>query len=225
MLHRAVAATVAAARRASAARRAMLPSQRATVVGGGAAAALVWSTWQPASTRADTSGEHQDRRATVDSAAQATVIGQHRAQITTLDKGKLVVEDATWAERLRFRVDDYLSSSVYPRLSILGTSTGVLLGVATVSFWRFSGVEMAFREAVWTAWTTIADPGTHTLTPSGQGRMRSVGVVFTLGGLFFFALLIGLVNDGIESCRPCELSKAQCPVSMPVLRLLLVAVH
>ena len=35
---------------------------------------------------------------------------------------------------------------------------------------------------------------------SGAGRMRSVGVVFTLGGLFFFALLISLVNDGISSC-------------------------
>jgi hypothetical protein len=58
---------------------------------------------------------------------------------------------------------------------------------------------MSRKEALWTAWTTIADPGTHTLLPAGQGRMRGLGVTFTLGGLFFFALLIGLVNDSISS--------------------------
>eukprot|EP01043_Picozoa_sp_COSAG02_P022406 COSAG02_NODE_1164_length_14157_cov_2.925096_6_plen_761_part_00 len=129
---------------------------------------------------------------------QATVIDEHRPGVT-VDKGRLTFTESTWSERLRFMVDDFLSSTTYPRLAILGTSTGVLLGLATLSFWRLSGVKMAPREAVWVAWTTIADPGTHTLTPTGQGRMRSVGVVFTLGGLFFFALLIGLVNDGISS--------------------------
>ena len=44
------------------------------------------------------------------------------------------------------------------------------------------------------AWTIIADPGTHTLLPRAQKSARAVGVVFTLGGMAFFALLIGLVR-------------------------------
>lgn len=159
---------------------------------------MLCSAWSAAAS-AQAEGGHGDRRASLDRASQTTVMDQHRTGIT-VDRGRLTFTESKWSERLRFQVDDFLSSSTYPRLSILGTSTGVLLAMATLSFWRLSGVQMEPREAAWRAWTTIADPGTHTLTPGGQGRMRSVGVIFTLGGLFFFALLIGLVNDGITTC-------------------------
>ena len=161
-----------------------------------------WSAAPPAAASAQADDGHEDRRASLDRLSQTTVMDQHRTGIT-VDRGRLTFMESTWPERVRFKVDDFLSSSTYPRLSILGTSTGVLLAMATLSFWRLSGVQMEPREAAWRAWTTIADPGTHTLTPSGQGRMRSVGVIFTLGGLFFFALLIGLVNDGITTCASC----------------------
>jgi hypothetical protein len=115
------------------------------------------------------------------------------------DKGKHVFQPPTLRERLLFAVDDFLSTTHFPRLAILGGSTGLLLAVASGAYYYTGGVPMSRKEALWTAWTTIADPGTHTLLPAGQGRMRGLGVTFTLGGLFFFALLIGLVNDSISS--------------------------
>jgi hypothetical protein len=136
--------------------------------------------------------------------AMPTVTQQHKhaCHYQSLDTGKAVFKEATLQERLHFALEDFISTSSYPRMIILGASTGVLFGMSTLSFWRFGGVDMAPREAMWHAWTTIADPGTHTLTPAGKGKMRTVGVVYTLGGLCIFALLIGLVNDGISAYPP-----------------------
>ena len=123
---------------------------------GAAAAALAWSAGAA-------QAESGDRR------AARTVIERHRSELSA-DKGKLSFQEPTWLEKLHFAVDDLLSSSSHPRLMILGSSTAALLGVATASFWRLSGVKMPAQDALWVAWTTIADPGTHTLTPPGKGE-------------------------------------------------------
>ena len=140
----------------------LLPRRAAAAaawVGGAsaAAAALGWSAGAAAQ------AESGDRR------AARTVIERHRSELSA-DKGKLSFQEPTWLERLHFAVDDLLSSSSHPRLMILGSSTAALLGVATASFWRLSGVKMPAQDALWVAWTTIADPGTHTLTPPGKGE-------------------------------------------------------
>ena len=53
------------------------------------------------------------------------------------------------------------------------------------------------RQAIWRAWTVVVDPGTHTIMK--RSPQRAASVVFTIGGLLFFALLVGLVNEEISS--------------------------
>jgi hypothetical protein len=114
------------------------------------------------------------------------------------DHGKARYAEPTLLEQLYFAVDDFLATSSSPRLAVLTASTGLLLALGSASFaWVNRHVPGHRAESVWLAWTIIADPGTHTLLPRAQKSARAVGVVFTLGGMAFFALLIGLVNDKI----------------------------
>ena len=52
-------------------------------------------------------------------------------------------------------------------------------------------------ECLWTAWTYIADPGTH--ADSSTGLLRLVSLGLTLGGMVIFALVIGIVSDDVGS--------------------------
>eukprot|EP00928_Gymnodinium_smaydae_P041379 TRINITY_DN28013_c0_g1_i1.p1 TRINITY_DN28013_c0_g1~~TRINITY_DN28013_c0_g1_i1.p1 ORF type:complete len:795 (-),score=115.48 TRINITY_DN28013_c0_g1_i1:250-2634(-) len=115
------------------------------------------------------------------------------------DLGKVAFEEPTPFEKLHFLVDDYLNTSGHPRVAILSGTTGLLLTLGAVTFYHGSGVKLSAREALWIAWTTLVDPGTHTVIPSSQWRMRLISIIFTLGGLMFFALLIGLMTDGVSA--------------------------
>lgn len=64
-------------------------------------------------------------------------------------------------------------------------------------------------DALWISWTYVADPGSHVGEASLSGRLA--GAAITLTGFFTFALLVGLVADGITS-RVDELRRGRSRV-------------
>lgn len=64
-------------------------------------------------------------------------------------------------------------------------------------------------DALWSSWTFVADPGTHVTV---EGLIpRLVSVIITLGGFFSFALLVGLIAEGIGE-RVDQLKRGRSPV-------------
>ncbi|EFJ16674.1 hypothetical protein SELMODRAFT_155112 [Selaginella moellendorffii] len=64
-------------------------------------------------------------------------------------------------------------------------------------------------ESLWTAWTFIADSGAH--ASEDTFRKRLVAVPISIGGMFFFALLVGLMTDAVAS-KVDQLSKGESRV-------------
>jgi len=54
-----------------------------------------------------------------------------------------------------------------------------------------------FLEGIWAAWTMMADPGTH--SDVTLPKQRVVGSLIAVGGIVFFAALIGVVVDAIRN--------------------------
>merc|ERR1712195_244577 len=73
--------------------------------------------------------------------------------------------------------------------------TIVLTAVGSV-FYFFVAVPESYGEAVWAAWTFVADPGTHAEEKDWDSRL--VAFLISLGGMLVFALMIGLVTDTIS---------------------------
>lgn len=112
---------------------------------------------------------------------------------------------ATLLERLSYRVDILMTAQPLSKLLALLLLTVFIIVLGAVLY----GVFVDPSDALWVAWTYVADPGSHV---GEQGLLgRGVSVVVTLGGLFSFALLVGLVADGIGS-RVDELRKGRSRV-------------
>ncbi|KAG0559672.1 hypothetical protein KC19_10G122100 [Ceratodon purpureus] len=71
------------------------------------------------------------------------------------------------------------------------------------------GEDISITESFWSAWTFISDPGTH--ADVGKFRQRLVAVPLTMGGMLFFALLVGLMSDAV-SARVDRLQRGASPV-------------
>lgn len=56
--------------------------------------------------------------------------------------------------------------------------------------------DRSISNAVWIAWTYVADPGTHADCPE-VFLIRLISFTVTLGGMLIFALMIGIISDYI----------------------------
>jgi len=106
-----------------------------------------------------------------------------------------VDEIPPFGEWLTYRLDRWFSSTSAPKPRLLGILTLLILAVGTVVFF-FIETETSFGEALWSVWTFVADAGSHAETKGLVVRLTSL--LITLGGMFIFALMVGLVTDGIS---------------------------
>lgn len=110
-------------------------------------------------------------------------------------------------EYIFFRVDCLYSRDHSFKAYLLFTSTIVLITVGGILFYLTS--DSSLGESMWSAWTFVADPGTH--TDSADFAQRIVGVLVTIGGMVIFALVIGIVSEDVSTLMD-GLRKGTCAV-------------
>lgn len=75
------------------------------------------------------------------------------------------------------------------------TVTMFLILVGGLLWWVSTGDSLS--ESFWSAWTFVADPGTHA---DNTGLLpRLVSFIMTLGGMVIFAMVIGMITEDIGS--------------------------
>ncbi|CAK9031960.1 Ion channel CASTOR, partial [Durusdinium trenchii] len=96
-----------------------------------------------------------------------------------------------------YRMDYLLSNwaSAKPVALLLATYLLIMSG-AMLYFSLCDDEEITFGEAVWVSWTFVADPGTHAEERSSLAR--AVALLLTIGGMLIFALMIGIIADGVS---------------------------
>jgi ion channel POLLUX/CASTOR len=108
-------------------------------------------------------------------------------------------------DRLRYRLDVLMTARPLAKLWALFIVTMGMVAVGA-AVWSLT---VHPSDALWSSWTFIADPGTHVTV---EGLIpRLVSVVITLGGFFSFALLVGLIAEGIGE-RVDQLKRGRSPV-------------
>ena len=102
--------------------------------------------------------------------------------------------DAGLTERLGYHLDNLLTWHPVAKLGALALLSALVMVGGGAFIWLLVP-DLPGEESVWNSYTYLVDPGTH-VAVEGWGH-RIVGVLVTLAGLLFFALLIGLVSDGL----------------------------
>lgn len=108
---------------------------------------------------------------------------------------------------LLFRVDCLYSRDHSFKAYLLFTSTVILITVGGI-LWYLT-TDSSLSESMWSAWTFVADPGTH--ADSADFSQRIVGVFVTIGGMVIFALVIGIISEDVSSLMD-GLRKGSCAV-------------
>ncbi len=102
--------------------------------------------------------------------------------------------DARPYERLGYHLDNLLTWHPVAKLGALALVSSLVMLVGGAAIWCLVP-DLPGEESFWHSYTYLVDPGTH-VAVQGWGH-RTVGVLVTLSGLLFFALLVGLVSDGL----------------------------
>lgn len=101
------------------------------------------------------------------------------------------------AEMFEYRIDDYyFSTSKWAKVALLLSFTFILIAVGAGSLVVFME-DNSISEAVWIAWTFVADPGTHADCEK-TFLIRMISFSVTVGGMLIFALMVGIVSDYIS---------------------------
>lgn len=108
-------------------------------------------------------------------------------------------------DRLRYRLDVLMTARPLAKLWVLCTVTMGMVAVGG-AIWA---IIVHPSDALWSSWTFIADPGSHVTVEGLIPRLVSVAI--TLGGFFSFALLVGLIAEGIGE-RVDQLKRGRSPV-------------
>ena len=101
--------------------------------------------------------------------------------------------DFSMNEYIGYRIDNLFSSSKKYKIYFLVGATVALICTGGVVWLLVSG--QSFSESLWTAWTFVADPGTH--AERSGWLLRAVSFVLTVGGMVIFAMVIGIISEEI----------------------------
>ena len=107
--------------------------------------------------------------------------------------------EPSFREKLRYWVDNWLSRGALSTICLLFAFTGlivVLLGLVSWILERSLGLSLA--QALWNSLVHTFDPGVLA-GDTGTVPFLFLMLLATLCGMFFTALLIGFINDGIRS--------------------------
>lgn len=110
-------------------------------------------------------------------------------------------EEVPLSKRLAYRVDVLFSTYSWVKPFALLTATILLISLGGFSLYAVSGGGKSedvlhLSDAMWQAWTYVADAGNHA-DSKGMGP-RIVSVTISFGGMLIFALMLGLVSDAIS---------------------------
>lgn len=111
-----------------------------------------------------------------------------------LKRTKINKEEVPLKKRIAYMVDVCFSVYPYAKLLALLFATIFLIGFGGLALYAVS--ESSFTEALWLAWTFVADSGNHA-DRVGTGP-RIVSVSISSGGMLIFAMMLGLVSDAIS---------------------------
>jgi hypothetical protein len=100
--------------------------------------------------------------------------------------------DFTIGDVIGYRLDFHLSSNEMAKPAMLFGVTFALILLSTVSL-MVTGEDVS--SAMWQSWTWVVDTGSHTDAESMD--VRIVALATTLGGMFVFAIMIGIITDVI----------------------------
>jgi hypothetical protein len=115
---------------------------------------------------------------------------RHRNRVRTLGSKRAFIK-----AYLLYRSDYTLSTFTFAKPVLLLIITYILILLGAVAYSYASGKSMA--ESLWVSWTMVADPGTHA---DAKGTiLRGVSLILTVGGMLVFALMIGIIADGVSS--------------------------
>lgn len=103
-------------------------------------------------------------------------------------------EEVPLRKRIAYIVDVCFSVYPYAKLLALLFATLFLIGFGGLALYAVS--DGSFTEALWLAWTFVADSGNHA-DRVGTGP-RIVSVSISSGGMLIFAMMLGLVSDAIS---------------------------
>ncbi|MDO4408092.1 MAG: hypothetical protein Q4C16_04025 [Eubacteriales bacterium] len=121
-----------------------------------------------------------------------------------------VVYKYTFREKIMYMVDAWLSRGTLSTIIFLLAVTGALGFVIGILVMHFGGVDVSLRRSLWDTFNHIIDPGVLS-GDSGSPLFIVLMLLATVIGLLFLAMLIGLINDGIQR-RVANLSKGLEPV-------------
>jgi hypothetical protein len=94
-----------------------------------------------------------------------------------------------------YRVDYVLSTFAFAKPLLLLAMTYLLIVVGALFYSHSANV--SYLESLWVAWTFVADPGAHS---DQRGTvLRTIAFFLTVGGMLVFALMIGIIADGVSS--------------------------
>jgi len=88
-----------------------------------------------------------------------------------------------------------VGTSKWAKVALLLSFTFILIVVGAGSLVVFMK-DNSISEAVWIAWTFVADPGTHA-DCEATFLIRMISFSVTVGGMLIFALMIGIISDYI----------------------------
>jgi len=98
-------------------------------------------------------------------------------------------------EMFEYRIDYHFSTSKWAKVALLLSFTFMLIAAGAGALVVFMD-DPSLSNAVWIAWTYVADPGTHADCPE-TFLIRLISFTVTLGGMLIFALMIGIISDYI----------------------------
>ena len=110
----------------------------------------------------------------------------------------------TFKERSLYYFDIWLSKGTLPTIILLFAITGLLVFVIALLAVLFGGKDSLAR-SLWDTMNHAFDPGVLSGDTGGKVFLFLM-LLATLIGVFFLAMLIGLINDGIQG-RVAEMSK------------------
>lgn len=97
-------------------------------------------------------------------------------------------------KQIAYRLDVFLSVYPYAKPFVLLFSTLLLIFIG--GFALFGVTSDDLLHCLWLSWTYVADSGNHA-TSQGVGP-RLVALSISFGGMLVFAMMLGLVSDGIS---------------------------
>lgn len=112
------------------------------------------------------------------------------------------MKKVTFSEKFRYRFDNIMSKGPVAMISLLGLLSLVVILIAGAIIWGMKinpegDGALDFAESAWQSFMRTIDAGT--IGGDTNWTFRAIAFLVTVGGIFIFSTLIGVLSSGIES--------------------------